>query len=182
MARVLILDGKLLDLTVSRLAQQLLEHHTDLKDMVIIGLQPRGVFLSERIREKIATFTGVQVPAGKLDITFFRDDFRRRDTPVAANATHIPFIIEGKRVVLIDDVLFTGRSVRAAMDAMLAYGRPEQVELLTLIDRKYQRDLPIEATYVGKAVNTLPSEKVVVEWTENGFEADSIWIVGPQQD
>jgi pyrimidine operon attenuation protein/uracil phosphoribosyltransferase len=112
-----------------------------------------------------------------LDITFFRDDFRRREKPLSANTTKIDFLIEGKKVVLIDDVLYTGRTVRAALDAMLAFGRPESVDCLVLIDRKYTRNLPIEANYIGKAVHTLEKQRVKVELREQGFEQDSVWLV-----
>jgi pyrimidine operon attenuation protein/uracil phosphoribosyltransferase len=113
---------------------------------------------------------------GKLDATFYRDDYRRRDT-IAPNSTDISFLIENKRVILVDDVLATGRMVRAALDAMNSFGRPAKVELCVLIDRIYNRDLPINADYVGKAVNTLPTEKVLVEWQEQGHEADKIWLI-----
>ena len=103
---------------------------------------------------------------GNLDITFYRDDFRRRETPLIPSATNIDFVIEGKNVFIMDDVLYTGRTIRSGLDALLAYGRPDKVELLAMIDRRFKRDLPIEADYVGKTVDTLISERVSVEWSE----------------
>ncbi|MDH4090310.1 MAG: bifunctional pyr operon transcriptional regulator/uracil phosphoribosyltransferase PyrR [Cyclobacteriaceae bacterium] len=177
MQKKLILDSDLLDITISRLCQQLIENHDDFKDTVIIGMQPRGIFLAEIIHKKLTNNTRKVIPLGYLDATFYRDDFRRRETPVKANETRVPFIIEGKKVVLVDDVLFTGRSIRAAMDAMIAFGRPATVELLVLIDRKRSRELPIAADYVGREVNTLASQRVLVELEAQGQKQNKIWLV-----
>jgi pyrimidine operon attenuation protein/uracil phosphoribosyltransferase len=177
MQKKLILDSNLLDITISRLCQQLIENHDDFEDTVIIGMQPRGIFLAEIIHEKLTKNTKKDIPLGFLDATFYRDDFRRRDTPVKANETRVPFIIEGKKVVLVDDVLFTGRTIRAAMDAMIAFGRPATVELLVLIDRKRSRELPIAADYVGKEVNTLASQRVLVELEAQGQKQNKIWLI-----
>lgn len=177
MQKRLILDGPLLEITVSRLCQQLIENHQDFSNTVILGLQPRGVFLAERIQQELEKLLEKPVPMGFLDITFYRDDFRRRDLPLEANTTSVPFIIEDQKVVLVDDVLYTGRSVRAAMDAMIAFGRPSKVELLVLINRRYSRDLPIQADYIGKNVNTMPSQRVLVEWEDQGAKKDNIWLV-----
>ena len=179
----LILSSPLLEIVVSRLAQELIEKHQDFANTVLLGMQPRGIFFAERISRELnramnGTLSGHNVPLGYLDATFYRDDFRRRGTPLRPNTTHVPFVIEDKRVILIDDVLATGRMVRAALDAMTAFGRPRQVELLVLIDRRYNRDLPIKPDYTGKRVNTLESQRVLVEWTEQGAEADRIWLVG----
>jgi pyrimidine operon attenuation protein/uracil phosphoribosyltransferase len=176
MQKKLILDSHLLDITLSRLCQQLIENHQDFSDTVILGLQPRGIYLAELLQQKLKAVLKKEVPMGYLDATFHRDDFRRRDIPVKANETRVPFVIEGKKVVLVDDVLFTGRTVRAAMDAMIAFGRPEKVELLVLIDRKYNRDLPIAADYVGKVVNTLATQKVLVE-LEVKSPNNKIWLI-----
>lgn len=189
----LILASPLLEIVVSRLAQQLIENHQDFADTVVLGMQPRGIYFAERVvRELNRIRAGADspgnkslvgestpgVPLGYLDATFYRDDFRRRDTPLRPNTTNVPFVIEEKRVILIDDVLATGRMVRAALDAMTAFGRPRSVELLVLIDRRYNRDLPIRPDYTGKRVNTLESQRVRVEWTEQGAEEDRIWLVG----
>jgi pyrimidine operon attenuation protein/uracil phosphoribosyltransferase len=177
MQKKLILDQNLVDITINRLCQQLIENHGNFSDSVIIGLQPRGIFLASRIKKKLDQILGREIQLGYLDTTFYRDDFRRRDKPIKANATEIQFIIENKKVVLIDDVLFTGRSVRAALDAMIAFGRPSKVELLVLVNRRYSRDLPIEPNYIGNSVNTLHSQKVKVEWKEQGIKKDSIWLI-----
>lgn len=177
MQKRLILDGPLLDITISRLGQQLIENHHQFEESVVLGLQPRGVYLANRIHQHLELQTGADIPLGQLDTTFYRDDFRRRDTPIRANSTHVPFIIEDKRVILIDDVLYTGRSIRAALDAMIAFGRPRSVELLVLINRRYSRELPIEPTYIGRNVNTMHSQRVLVEWQEKGAEKDQIWLI-----
>ncbi len=175
-ARKRLLSAQRLDITLSRLCQQLIENHGDFGQTVWLGLQPRGVVLATRLSQRLAELTGVRVPLGLLDATFYRDDFRRREAPLRPNATQIPFLIEDRRVVLIDDVLYTGRTVRAALDAMSAFGRPAQVELLVLIDRKYARHLPIAPHYVGLAVHSVDSQRVVAEWREQGHAADNIWL------
>ncbi|GAB3513425.1 bifunctional pyr operon transcriptional regulator/uracil phosphoribosyltransferase PyrR [Spirosoma knui] len=173
----LILASPLLEIVISRLAQQLIEEHQNFSDTVILGMQPRGIYFAERVGRELNRALGYTVPLGYLDATFYRDDFKRRNTPLRPNTTHVPFIIEDKRVILVDDVLATGRMVRAALDAMTAFGRPRKVELLVLIDRRYNRDLPIKPDYTGKRVNTLQSQRVLVEWTEQGADADRIWLV-----
>jgi pyrimidine operon attenuation protein/uracil phosphoribosyltransferase len=142
-----------------------------------LGLQPRGVQLALRIHAYLVAETKVDIPFGLLDATFYRDDFRRRDSPLTPNATSISFGLEDKNVVLIDDVIATGRMVRAAFDAMQAFGRPLKIELLCLIDRNYNRDVPIQPDYVGKTVNTLDNQQVVVEWKEQKLLKDKIWLV-----
>jgi pyrimidine operon attenuation protein / uracil phosphoribosyltransferase len=177
MQKKLILNSELLDLTINRLCQQLIENHNDFSNSVIIGMQPRGIYFAEILRSKLQKDTKTEIPLGYLDATFYRDDFRRRETPVKANETRIPFLIEGRNVVLVDDVLFTGRTIRAALDAMIAFGRPARVELLVLIDRKYNREFPINADYVGKAVNTLSTQRVLVELEAQGHKQNKIWLV-----
>lgn len=141
----------------------MLENSSDMDNTVLIGLQPRGVFLSDRIVDEIKKeLPGEKIQYGKLDITFYRDDIRKELH--IANRTDIPFSIEGKRVVLIDDVLYTGRTIRAALDALLDFGRPEKVELCVLIDRRFSRQLPIQPDYVGKSIDSIVSQKVKVEW------------------
>jgi pyrimidine operon attenuation protein/uracil phosphoribosyltransferase len=134
---------------------------------VLIGLQSKGVYLANRVQEVLKEINpDLNLEVGSLDITFFRDDFRRTEKPLVANETNIDFMIEDKKVILIDDVLFTGRTIRAGLDALLAFGRPSLVELLVFIDRRYKRHLPIQPTYVGKIVDSVTSEKVSVEWKE----------------
>ena len=158
-----ILSEQQLYITIKRLAHQLLENNIGINNTAIIGLQPRGVFLSDRIVEEIEKeLPGEKIEYGKLDITFYRDDIRKELHN--ANRTDIPFSIEGKRVVLIDDVLYTGRTIRAALDALLDFGRPEKVELCVLIDRRFSRQLPIQPDYVGKSIDSIISQKVKVEW------------------
>lgn len=176
MQKKLILDSDLLNITVDRLCQELIENHGNFEQTVLLGLQPRGIFLAEWICKRLNNLIKGSVPLGYLDATFHRDDFRRREIPVKASETRVPFLIEGKKVILIDDVLYTGRTVRAALDAMIAFGRPEKVELLVLIDRKHTRDLPISADYVGKYVDTLESQKVLVE-LDADHKHNKIWLV-----
>ena len=178
MQKRLILNPELLSITVNRLCHQLIENHNNFENTVLVGLQPRGTYLLDLIVDHLKDLAGVEVTHGYLDTTFYRDDFRRRDTPVKASETKINFIVENKKVVLIDDVLFTGRSVRAAMDALLAYGRPEKVELLVLIDRRYSRDLPLAANYVGKRVNTMASQKVMVQLDPS--KQNKVWFVNEE--
>ena len=154
-----------LDLSVNRLCWQLIENHSDFSDTVLIGMQPRGYQLAQKIHSKLIELSSVsKISLGSLDITFFRDDFRRREAPISPNQTDIDFLVEGKKVVFIDDVLYTGRSIRAGMDAINSFGRPKQIELLVLIDRRFSRELPIEPNYVGMTVDAIDTEKVVVEW------------------
>jgi len=162
-----ILGSRAFALTLTRLCYQLIEDHGDLKGTVLIGLQPRGVLLARRLKAALGRILGHDdFLYGELDITFHRDDFRRRDVPLAPSSTLLDLTLDGRRVVLIDDVLYTGRSIRAGLDALLAFGRPEQVQLLTLIDRRFQRELPIQPDYVGRWVDSLDGQRVSVEWQE----------------
>jgi len=162
-----IIGTKEFHLIIKRLAFQLIENHSDFKDTVLIGLQDRGIHLADKLGDVLREMKpDSEINVGHLDITFFRDDFRRSDKPLKANKTEINFVIENKNVILIDDVLFTGRTVRAGLDAMMAFGRPANVELLTFVDRRYTRHLPIEASYVGKTVDSIAKDKVLVEWTK----------------
>tara|TARA_R110001592_G_scaffold62963_1_gene192749 strand:+ start:1959 stop:2507 length:549 start_codon:yes stop_codon:yes gene_type:complete len=182
MQRRLLLGHPQLAITIGRLCQELIENHENFDNTVILGLQPRGIFFAERIKERLLEITGSAVELGYLDSTFYRDDFRRRDSPKRANETKIDFLIEGKKVILIDDVFYTGRSIRAAMDAMIAYGRPAKVELLVLVERKYSRHVPIKPDYVGQQVNTLDSHKVLVEWKGQGVDDDNIWLITNEEE
>ncbi len=177
MEKLRLLNGQLLDLTMQRLCHQLAEKHEDFAHSVLVGMQPRGRYFADRIKARLDRITGINVPIGYLDITFYRDDFRRRNAPLQASETLLPFDVEEKHVVLIDDVLFTGRTIRAALSALGEYGRPASVELLVLIDRLYSRDLPIQPDYTGRTVNSILSQRVVVEWTEQGAAEDAIWLV-----
>lgn len=172
----IILDNKHLEITVTRLCHQLIEVHNDFSQTVIIGLQPRGIYLATRIQKKLQEILkNKDIKCGSLDITFYRDDFRQKE--LVPNATEINFIIEGKNVIMVDDVLYTGRTIRAGLDAMLAFGRPNLVELLVLIDRRLSRHLPIQAKYIGKTIDSIASEKVKVEWKEIDG-ADKVTLLG----
>lgn len=165
-----ILSEQQLALTVKRLAHQILENNLSLTNTSIIGLQPRGVWLSNRIVQELQKLVDPSsIEYGKLDITFYRDDVRK--SLHIANATDIPFSLENKKVVLIDDVLYTGRTIRAALDALLAFGRPSKVTLCVLVDRRFNRELPIQPDYTGKTIDTIISQKVIVNWKEtNGVD------------
>ena len=159
----IILDKQQLHLTIQRLAHQLLENHLSLDKVVFIGLQPRGVQVSKLMVDFIETLcTGEKIQYGILDITFYRDDVR--EELHIANKTDIPFSIEGKTVILIDDVLYTGRTIRAALDAIQDFGRPQKIELCVLVNRRFNRELPIQPDYCGKSIDTITSQKVKVEW------------------
>lgn len=163
-----ILDPEQLALTINRLCYQLIENHNDFQNTVIIGMQPRGVHFSKLIHQKICEITGNNnVLLGALDASFYRDDFRRREKPIEISGTNIDFDIENKNVVLIDDVLYTGRMVRAALDAMMDFGRPKSVEFLVLIERRFSKQLPVFADYVGRTIDSVESERVEVVWKEN---------------
>lgn len=170
MEKQVILNPTHLDLTLKRLSHELIESHNDFSDTVLVGLQPRGIHVVTRLKSYLESILGKEVQCGNLDITFYRDDFRRREKPMIPSITNIDFSIENKQVILVDDVLYTGRTIRSGLDALLTFGRPSKVELLVLIDRRYSRDLPIQADYIGKTVDTLISERVSVEWKETEGE------------
>ncbi|HWY11181.1 MAG TPA: bifunctional pyr operon transcriptional regulator/uracil phosphoribosyltransferase PyrR [Bacteroidia bacterium] len=161
-----ILEGKQFEVTILRLCHQLIENHNDFGDSVIIGLQPRGIYLANRIAAELRKILkNKKINCGNLDITFYRDDFRKKE--LIPNETNIDFTIEDKNVIMVDDVLFTGRTIRAGLDAMLAFGRPKDVELLVLVDRRFSRNLPIQAKYTGIVIDSIDSQNVKVEWKES---------------
>ena len=165
MKQRILLDSAQVDLALNRLCHQLIEVHNDFSDSVILGIQKKGVPFAKRIHKKLSEILNKKdIRCGDLDITFYRDDFRKKE--LINSTTHIDFSIEDKNVILIDDVLYTGRTVRSALDAMLAFGRPRDVELLVLIDRRSSRNLPIQAKYSGKIIDSTASEKVQVNWIE----------------
>jgi pyrimidine operon attenuation protein/uracil phosphoribosyltransferase len=160
-----ILNEQQLAITIQRLCHQVLENHIDLTNTVLIGIQPRGIYFSDRLAAQIRKQMGNEkILYGKLDITFYRDDVRQGLHTL--NQTDIPFSIEGKKVILIDDVLYTGRTIRAALDALLGFGRPSKVELCVLIDRRFSRELPIQADYTGKSIDSIITQRVKVFWKE----------------
>ncbi|KOS04938.1 PyrR protein [Flavobacterium akiainvivens] len=177
MSHKILLTSREVNIILHRLACQLIEKHLDFSDTVLIGIQPRGGFVANRIKQILEKEYNVpEIKLGNLDITFFRDDFRRHEKPLEANKTEIDFIVENKKVVFIDDVLYTGRSIRAALTAIQSFGRPSNIELMVLIDRRFSRDLPIQPDYRGRQVDAINNEKVKVSWVENEGE-DAVYIV-----
>jgi pyrimidine operon attenuation protein/uracil phosphoribosyltransferase len=174
MEEKLLFDHQKLIVTLNRLAYELIENYDDFSNTAIIGLQPRGVLPARFIKNKIEEIIGKKINYGELDITFYRDDFRTSERQLSASPIHIPFSTEGLKIILIDDVLYTGRSIRSAMDALVDFGRPDKVELCVLIDRKYHRENPISADYVGKSIDTRgQNQKVKVDWQENNYK---VWL------
>lgn len=160
-----LLDNHQLNITLQRLAHQLVENHLDFTQTAIIGLQPRGIWFSDRIAQIVRDITGqTDILYGKLDITFYRDDVHQGAGVLVPSQTDVSFTIENRKVILIDDVLHTGRTIRAAMDALIDFGRPSNVELMVLIDRHYSRELPIQPDYVGQTIDTIITQKVKVNW------------------
>ena len=172
-----LLNQKDIHIILHRFCCQLIENHDDFSQTALIGMQPRGIYLAARIVDLLKTQYNVKnIVHGTLDVTFFRDDFRRNKTPLKANQTNISFLIEGKKVVLIDDVLFSGRSINAALAAIQSYGRPVSTELLILINRRFSRELPIQPDYTGRNVDAIDNERVTVHW-QSQTEQDAVYIV-----
>ena len=179
MEKRLLLEESLLNLILRRLAFQLIESHQSFEESIFIAIQPRGIELMHavvKVLEEVKAIQPESLQQGTLDITFHRDDFRSGKSLIP-KSTDIPFAIEGKRIILIDDVLYTGRTIRAALDALVDFGRPKDVELLVLIDRKLHRDLPIQAKYVGKTIDSIEEERVTVD-----LEGKSVWITPKTAD
>ena len=166
MAVKILLNEIKVSIILSRLCQQLIERHKDFSNVVLVGLQPRGTTLLEQLLKLLKEQGLKSIKSGRLDITFFRDDFRRNDEPLYAKTTEMSETLEGKDVVLIDDVLFTGRSIRAALSAIDSYGRPKSIELLVLVDRRFSRHLPIQPDYLGAQIDALQGDKVKVVWSD----------------
>jgi pyrimidine operon attenuation protein/uracil phosphoribosyltransferase len=166
----IILHHDRLKLTLERLSLSIVENTAPGQEICIIGIQEKGVLFSDRIVEHFSKMKhGISYNYGKLDITFYRDDFRRRETPLKAFSTDMPFLVEGKKVILIDDVLYTGRTIHAAMAALLDFGRPESIELMCLVDRRYNRHFPIQANHVGITIDSLEEAYVKVNWDPEGI-------------
>ncbi|WP_159023436.1 bifunctional pyr operon transcriptional regulator/uracil phosphoribosyltransferase PyrR [Formosa sp. L2A11] len=177
MSQKVLLNATEVNIILHRLACQLIEKHNDFTNTVLVGLQPRGKFLAKRLAKILKEDYKIKdLKLGLLDITFYRDDFRRSDKPLEANTTEIDFVVENKNVVFIDDVLYTGRSIRAALTAIQSFGRPEEIELLTLIDRRFSRHLPIQPNYRGRQVDAINKEKVIVQWQEQG-DKDAVYLI-----
>lgn len=171
MSKKILLTAKEVNVILHRLACQLIEKHHDFSNTILIGIQPRGIYLAKRLASILEHQYQIKnLKLGFLDITFFRDDFRRTEKPLEANKTEINDIVDDKKVVFIDDVLFTGRSIRAALTAIQSFGRPLEIELLTLIDRRFSRHLPIQPDYRGRQVDAINNERVIVKWQEKDGE------------
>ena len=170
-----ILTEKELGLTIQRLSHQLLENHLSFQDLVIIGIQPRGIYFSDRIVQQInEQIKPAKITYGKLDNTFYRDDVRQGLHTL--NQTDMLFSVENKTVILVDDVLYTGRTIRASMDALLTFGRPAKVELCILIDRRFSREVPIQADFVGRSIDTIITQRVKVLWKERDGKAEVVLL------
>ncbi|HEY0091902.1 MAG TPA: bifunctional pyr operon transcriptional regulator/uracil phosphoribosyltransferase PyrR [Flavobacterium sp.] len=181
MAHKVLLNSKEINIILHRLACQLIEKHLNFTQTVLVGIQPRGIHLAERIKNiLVADYAVDKIEIGCLDITFFRDDFRRTEKPLEASKTNLDFVVENKKVVFIDDVLFTGRSIRAALTAIQSFGRPSEIELLVLIDRRFSRHLPIQPDYRGRQVDAFEGEKVQVNWKEKDGE-DNVLLINTNQ-
>jgi len=171
MKPITILNSRQFALTIKRLCFELIENHGDFSETVIIGLQPRGIYLADRITAELKRILGRDdILCGHLDITFYRDDFRRKEKPLEASPTTIDFEIENKKVILVDDVLFTGRTIRSGLEALVDFGRPAKVELLVLIDRRFKRQIPVQPDYVGRWADSIAEQRVQVEWSESEGE------------
>jgi pyrimidine operon attenuation protein / uracil phosphoribosyltransferase len=171
----ILMDATALDRALTRIAHQILEKNSDLKNLGIVGMQTRGVFLAKRIAEKINALEKTRLSAGVLDITMYRDDYRMALKQPKVQVTDIPFDINGIDMILVDDVLYTGRTVRAALEALNDFGRPKTIQLAVLIDRGH-REMPIHADYVGTAINTRMNQEVALKVREKDNE-DSVWLM-----
>jgi pyrimidine operon attenuation protein/uracil phosphoribosyltransferase len=170
-----VMESETIRRAMTRIAHEILERNKGMDDVVLIGIMKRGDILAQRLADQIQKIEGKQPPVGALDITFYRDDTGQRGVSAGNNRpTHLPFNVDGKKVVLVDDVLFTGRSIRAAMDELIDYGRPQLIQLAVLVDRGH-RELPIHADFVGKNIPTSPKQKVEVLLQERDGE-EAVWI------
>lgn len=177
MSQKVLLTSKEVNIILHRLACQLIEKHLDFSKTILVGIQPRGTFLANRLKLLLESEYQIKdIALGYLDITFFRDDFRRTDKPIEANKTQIDFVVEDRQVIFIDDVLYTGRSIRSALTAIQSFGRPASIELLVLIDRRFSRHLPIQPDYRGRQVDAINDEKVKVNWAEQDGE-DAVYLI-----
>ncbi|MGB0850717.1 MAG: bifunctional pyr operon transcriptional regulator/uracil phosphoribosyltransferase PyrR [Bacteroidia bacterium] len=175
----IILDKNQVDLILTRICHQLVEEHRDFSDTALIALQPRGILLGNALKAKLKELFNIEATYGELDTTFHRDDFRRSDKPLIPNTVSIDFEIEDKRIILLDDVLYTGRSIRASLDAINDFGRPATVELVTLINRKFKREVPIHPDYVGEHIDSRNDDYVKVEWEDNKCQ---VWIITDKEE
>ena len=182
MKKSILLNSKELKVTIERLACQLIENHDDFLNTVLVGIQPRGKYLCSRIVKVLKSNYNIEeLKFGLLDITFYRDDFRRNENILKPSITDFALSIENKKVVFIDDVLFTGRTIRAALTAIESFGRPKSIELMILIDRRFSRELPIQPDYKGIQVDVYKDERALVNWDNEGDD-DYAYIVKTTND
>lgn len=170
-----ILDAADIDRILTRITHKILEVHRGVENLTLIGIQTRGVYLAKRLQGKIKEIEGIEIPTGDMDITLYRDDWTRISHQPVVQATDILFSVDEKQIILVDDVLYTGRTTRAAMDAIIDFGRPDRIELAVLVDRGH-RELPIQADYVGKIVETRRREKINVLLTEHDGEDKVVMV------
>lgn len=176
-----LLNAKRTSLIFKRFALELVENYEDLKDIAIIGLQPRGVELANAIHRELESLTDTKIQIGLLDHTFYRDDIGRRGEIHLPKPSRIDFSTEGKKIILIDDVLYTGRSIRSAIDALMRFGRPESIELMVLVDRVYQREVPIKPDYFGVSIDSRNTDHYVrVNWLDS--KQAEVWLKDKEND
>jgi pyrimidine operon attenuation protein/uracil phosphoribosyltransferase len=175
-----VLDGSGVQRALSRMAHEIIERHKGVEGVVLVGIRTNGVYLARRLAAKIAEIEGANAPLGELDITLYRDDLSTIKAHPLVRKTEIPFDLTDRKVVLVDDVLYTGRTIRAAMDGVMDLGRPRFIQLAVLIDRGH-RELPIRADYVGKNIPTGPDERVKVFLREEGQDDRVVILPGPER-
>ncbi|AKS37977.1 bifunctional pyrimidine regulatory protein PyrR uracil phosphoribosyltransferase [Anoxybacillus gonensis] len=167
MQKAVVLDEQAIRRALTRIAHEIIERNKGIDGCVLVGIKTRGIYLAKRLAERIEQIEGTSIPVGELDITLYRDDLtvKTEDREPLVKGTDVPFSVTNQKVILVDDVLFTGRTVRAAMDAVMDLGRPAQIQLAVLVDRGH-RELPIRADFVGKNIPTSSAEMIVVELKE----------------
>lgn len=179
--KALIMNRQSVDRALTRIAHEIVERNKGTENLALIGIRTCGVYLAQRLASKIRDIEGVDIPVGVLDITFYRDDISSKKGASPVQATEIPFPVVDQRIILVDDVLYTGRTIRAALDSIMDYGRPELIQLAVLVDRGH-RELPIRADYVGKNVPTAKKEKVKLELVEGGSAEDRVVIMEGEEE
>lgn len=168
-----VLDQEGIKRALTRIAHEIVERNHGIQNLILVGIRTRGVFLAERLQKELETIERVKAPLGVLDITLYRDDLADADAPPEVRETKLPCDITGKAIVLVDDVLYTGRTIRAALDALIDFGRPKMIQLAVLIDRGH-RELPIKADYIGKNIPTSRDEEVVLRLQEKDGQDEAV--------
>ena len=173
MPKTEVVDAVTMKRALTRISYEIIERNKGIQDIVLVGIKTRGIYIAQRLAERLKQLEDIDVPVGELDITLYRDDVKDMEEP-ELHSSDVPVSIEGKEVILVDDVLYTGRTIRAAMDAVMDLGRPRKISLAVLVDRGH-RELPIRADYVGKNIPTSKTEEIIVEMEERDG-ADRIMI------